>query len=45
MTPSFMTAHLKLENVFDQQQIVARYPHGARPNKLQTASLGVEYSF
>lgn len=37
--------YLKVENVFDQQRIVARSPHGARPNKPQTASLGVEYTF
>jgi len=40
-----MTVYLKVENVFDQQKIVARSPHGARPNKPQTASFGVEYTF
>lgn len=40
-----MAVYLKVENLFDQQKIVARSPHGARPNKPQTASLGVEYSF
>lgn len=40
-----MSVFFKLENVFDQQKIVARSPHGARPNKEQTASFGVEYSF
>ena len=40
-----MAVYLKVENLFDQQKIVARSPPGARPNKPQTASLGVEYSF
>ncbi|RUO66991.1 TonB-dependent receptor family protein [Idiomarina ramblicola] len=42
---SNMAVYFKVENLFDQQKIVARSPHGARPNKPQTASLGVEYSF
>lgn len=37
--------YFKVENLFDQQKIVARSPHGARPNKPQSASLGVEYTF
>ncbi|CUS48480.1 MAG: TonB-dependent Fe3+ dicitrate receptor FecA [Idiomarinaceae bacterium HL-53] len=40
-----MTVYFKLENVFDNQEIVARSPHGARPNKPQTALFGVQYSF
>ena len=36
---------LKVENVFDEQDIVSRQPDGARPNKPRTASLGVEYRF
>lgn len=40
-----MAVYFKVENLFDQQQIVARSPHGARPNKPQTASFGVEYTF
>lgn len=40
-----MSVYLKVENLFDQQKIVARSPYGARPNKPRTASLGVEYSF
>ncbi|RDK82721.1 UNVERIFIED_ORG: Fe(3+) dicitrate transport protein [Idiomarina abyssalis] len=40
-----MAVYFKVENLFDQQKIVARSPHGARPNKPQTASLGVEYTF
>ncbi|MFD2631540.1 TonB-dependent receptor family protein [Idiomarina piscisalsi] len=40
-----MAVYFKVENLFDQQKIVARSPHGARPNKPQTASFGVEYTF
>lgn len=40
-----MTVYFKLENVFDEQKIVARSPHGARPNKPQTAMFGVQYNF
>jgi Fe(3+) dicitrate transport protein len=40
-----MTVFLKIQNLFDEQNIVARSPHGARPNKPQTASIGLEYSF
>ena len=40
-----MAVYFKVENLFDQQQIIARSPHGARPNKPQTASFGVEYTF
>jgi Fe(3+) dicitrate transport protein len=36
---------LKVENVFDEQDIVSRQPDGARPNKPRTAALGVEYRF
>jgi Fe(3+) dicitrate transport protein len=36
---------LKVENLFDEQDIVSRQPYGARPNKPRTASLGVEYRF
>ncbi len=36
---------LKLENVFDERAIVSRQPEGARPNKLRTASVGVEWVF
>ncbi len=37
--------YLKVENLFDEQVIIARSPLGPRPNKPQTASLGVEYTF
>jgi Fe(3+) dicitrate transport protein len=36
---------LKVENLFDERDIVSRQPDGARPNKPRTASLGVEYRF
>jgi len=36
---------LKVENLLDEQAIVSRKPDGARPNKPQTASIGVEYNF
>lgn len=39
------TVFVKVDNLFDQQRIVSRTPHGARPNKPQTVSLGLEYSF
>lgn len=40
-----VVAYLKLENVFDEQHIVARQPEGARPNKPFTASVGVQWHF
>ncbi|RTE87721.1 TonB-dependent receptor domain-containing protein [Aliidiomarina sp. B3213] len=40
-----MTVYFKLENVFDEQVIIARSPHGARPNKPQTAMFGLQYNF
>ena len=40
-----MTVYVKVQNLFDKQSIVARSPHGARPNKPQTASVGIEYLF
>ncbi|HKK23942.1 MAG TPA: TonB-dependent receptor [Pseudohaliea sp.] len=36
---------LKVENLFDERAIVSRQPDGARPNKPQTASVGVQWSF
>ncbi|MEM8497189.1 MAG: TonB-dependent receptor [Pseudomonadota bacterium] len=35
----------KLENLFDEQDIVSRQPEGARPNKPRTASVGIQYTF
>ncbi len=40
-----VVAYLKVENVFDEQRIVARQPEGARPNKPLTASVGVQWQF
>ncbi len=37
--------YLKVENVFDEQRIVARQPDGARPNKPRTASVGFQWDF
>lgn len=37
--------YLKVENLFDEQVIIARSPLGPRPNKPQTASIGIEYTF
>ena len=37
--------YLKVENVFDEQRIVARQPDGARPNKPRTTMVGVQWSF
>lgn len=42
---SATSVYAKIENLFDEQVIVARTPIGARPNKPQTASVGIEYSF
>ena len=45
--PVYETAvvYLKVQNVFDEQRIVARQPDGARPNKPRTASVGFQWSF
>jgi Fe(3+) dicitrate transport protein len=37
--------YLKVENVTDEADIVARQPKGARPNKARTATLGMRYTF
>ncbi len=39
------TVFLKVENLFDDQEIISRSPDGARPNKSRTASVGVTYNF
>ncbi len=39
------TVFLKVENLFDDQEIISRSPDGARPNKPRTASVGVTYNF
>lgn len=38
------TVFMKLENVFDEQALIARTPHGARPNKPRGAYIGIELS-
>jgi len=40
-----MELFLKLENLFDEQEIISRNPDGARPNKPRTAIVGVEVRF
>ena len=37
--------YLKIDNLLDDQDIVARSPGGARPNKPRTAIIGVKFSF
>ena len=39
------SVYVKVENIFDQQAIVARTPDGARPNKPQTVWMGIDYKF
>lgn len=39
------TVFLKVENIFDEQVIISRIPYGARPNKPQTVSIGLDYRF
>jgi Fe(3+) dicitrate transport protein len=36
---------LKVENLFDEQEIISRNPDGARPNKPRTAIVGIEFTF
>lgn len=35
----------KMENLFDEREIVSRNPDGARPNKPRTAIVGMEFTF
>lgn len=37
--------YLKAENLLNQQNIIARSPDGARPNKPRTVSVGLNFSF
>lgn len=37
--------YLKLDNLFDKQEIVSRRPYGARPSKPQQLQVGYQYSF
>lgn len=39
------SVYLKIDNVFDEQEIISRRPYGARPSKPQQAYLGYQYSF
>jgi len=37
--------YLKLDNLFDKQEIVSRRPYGARPSKPRQIQVGYQYSF
>jgi Fe(3+) dicitrate transport protein len=37
--------YVKIDNLFDVQEIVSRRPYGARPSKIQQLFLGYQYSF
>jgi len=37
--------YIKLDNLFDKQEIVSRRPYGARPSKPQQLQVGYQYSF
>ncbi|RLV60305.1 TonB-dependent receptor [Parashewanella curva] len=37
--------YLKVDNVFDKQEIVSRRPYGARPSKARQAFVGYQYQF
>ncbi|MBO9490046.1 TonB-dependent receptor [Endozoicomonas sp. G2_1] len=37
--------YLKVDNIFDEQEIVSRRPYGARPSKPQQVFVGYKYSF
>jgi len=39
------SVYLKLDNLFDKQEIVSRRPFGARPSKPQQLQVGYQYSF
>lgn len=39
------SVYLKLDNLFDKQEIVSRRPYGARPSKPQQLQVGYQYSF
>ena len=39
------SVYFKIDNLLDDQKIVARSPGGVRPNKLRTAIIGVKFSF
>ena len=37
--------YVKVDNLFDVQEIISRRPYGARPSKIQQLFLGYQYSF
>ncbi|MDO6445886.1 TonB-dependent receptor [Colwellia sp. 1_MG-2023] len=37
--------YFKVDNVFDDQEIISHRPYGARPSKPRTAVIGYQYSF
>ncbi len=37
--------YVKVDNIFDEQEIISRRPYGARPGKAQQAFIGYQYSF
>jgi len=37
--------YIKLDNLFDKQEVVSRRPYGARPSKPQQLQVGYQYSF
>jgi len=39
------TIYLKVDNIFEQQEIISRRPYGARPSKPQMAFVGYRYRF
>ncbi|MCZ0866810.1 TonB-dependent receptor [Dasania sp. GY-19] len=39
------SVYLKVDNLFDEQGVVARSPGGARPGKPRTAAIGVKFKF
>lgn len=41
----FTNLYLKVDNLFDAEEIVARAPDGARPNKTRTVTVGVKFEF
>ncbi len=42
---SNVEVYAKVDNLFDDQEIVARSPDGARPNSPRTAYMGVRVGF
>ncbi|WP_448548163.1 TonB-dependent receptor family protein [Thalassotalea fusca] len=41
----FGAIYLKIDNIFDEQEVVSRRPYGARPTKPMMAQIGYQYSF